>query len=345
MTDSDRRTERIDYDNGGWAEIDYLGDQRHGLWTVYYANGQKNWERELVHDRREGWQRSWAEDGTLLEEHGYHLGVPHGPWRYYYSNGVPKSETTFQFGYQHGRCACWNEAGELTAEGEYQDGEPWCGRFLLGVWDREAREVRETLKEYRDGIDIEAKSLSPAYESASWDLLCDHRCLELEDLTTRRVEEVVGSLRRDVVHFGPGGAPDLSNTNGSFLGWVNIGREGESWPTSEGLPLAPLLQFNCRRTPVTLAGFEDLSALTVFVDPSDMPCRIGRDLVVRAYGPNEELCELQAPASTPRHTQPSYLRFQACRRRFLRPRTCHRLFGLRLRTHTERSGERGSTAT
>lgn len=89
---------RTDYDDGGWCEQQYVDGKLHGRWTVYYASGRKNWEREYQRDRQEGYERNWDEVGNLREEKWYHLGVLHGPWRKWDANGVEELVGDFLFG-------------------------------------------------------------------------------------------------------------------------------------------------------------------------------------------------------------------------------------------------------
>lgn len=47
----------IRYDDGRWCEQEYVDDKLHGTWTVFYANGQKEWERQHLKGRHEGYRQ------------------------------------------------------------------------------------------------------------------------------------------------------------------------------------------------------------------------------------------------------------------------------------------------
>ncbi len=78
----------IRYDDGRWCEREYAGDKLHGRWTVFYATGEKEWERLHVNDLQEGYFRRWDEAGRLIEEMWFHLGELHGLWRKWDESGV-----------------------------------------------------------------------------------------------------------------------------------------------------------------------------------------------------------------------------------------------------------------
>ena len=78
----------IRYDDGRWCEQEYEGDKLHGKWTVFYANAAKEWERQHVDDRKEGYFKRWDKDGCLVEEMWYHLNELHGAWRKWDEKGV-----------------------------------------------------------------------------------------------------------------------------------------------------------------------------------------------------------------------------------------------------------------
>jgi len=93
----------IRYDDGRWCEQEYVDGKLHGRWTVFYANGQKEWERQHVQDRHEGYFRKWDQNGRLVEEMWYHLGVLHGNWKQ--CNEAGKEEVVGDFHYGYSRAA------------------------------------------------------------------------------------------------------------------------------------------------------------------------------------------------------------------------------------------------
>lgn len=87
------------YPDGGWCQQDYVNGKLHGLWSVYFPDGSKNWEREYINDRQEGYQRDWDKNGNLIEEQWYHLNELHGIWKKWDKDGVETIIGEFFYGY------------------------------------------------------------------------------------------------------------------------------------------------------------------------------------------------------------------------------------------------------
>ena len=89
----------IKYSDGGWCQQDYVNGKLHGLWTVYFPDGSKKWEREYINGRQEGYQREWDINGNLVEEQWYHLNELHGVWKKWDNNGIESIVGEFYYGY------------------------------------------------------------------------------------------------------------------------------------------------------------------------------------------------------------------------------------------------------
>src|ERR1043165_4212613 len=89
----------IRYDDGRWCEQQYVDGKLHGNWTVFLANGQKEWERQHARARKEGYFRRWDEAARLIEEQWYHLDELHGCWRRWDEEGQEEVVGDFYFGY------------------------------------------------------------------------------------------------------------------------------------------------------------------------------------------------------------------------------------------------------
>jgi hypothetical protein len=87
------------YDDGRWCEQEYLGDKLNGRWTVFYANGGKEWERLHEKDRKEGYFKRWDRAGRLIEEMWFHLDQLHGRWRKWDKDEAEEIVGDFYFGY------------------------------------------------------------------------------------------------------------------------------------------------------------------------------------------------------------------------------------------------------
>lgn len=145
-----RRTERRDYDEGGWAEIEHVGDEIDGLWTVYFANGEKNWQREYTAGKQHGYERTWTEDGLLIDEKYFRNGQLHGCWRIWYVNGQLWQESQFENGQQAGQQTWWDEQGAVDAQGDIRNGVHE-GTFIIDVWHPQTDGIKEMVVEYQHG--------------------------------------------------------------------------------------------------------------------------------------------------------------------------------------------------
>ena len=92
-------TRTIRYDDGRWCEQQYVDGKLNGTWTVFHADGQREWERQHAADCKEGYFRRWDATGRLIEEQWYHLNELHGLWRRWDEAGREEVIGDFQFGY------------------------------------------------------------------------------------------------------------------------------------------------------------------------------------------------------------------------------------------------------
>ena len=84
-----------------------------GLWTRWYKTGQKNSERIYKNGKSEGLHTSWYENGQKMYELTYKDGTKDGLITEWYENGHKKSELTYKDGVEISEKE-WNEDG--TAE-------------------------------------------------------------------------------------------------------------------------------------------------------------------------------------------------------------------------------------
>ncbi|MBK9974444.1 MAG: hypothetical protein IPP14_06695 [Planctomycetes bacterium] len=149
-----------------------LGEERmHGLWTEFYASGQKKAEGTYVDGARDGLWLGWFEDQQVQSRSLYKLGVEtgdweefhingkpamkgtwiegkkDGDWREWYRDGRPSSVTRYKGGLPDGIWSTWHENGELKSWGEYKDGRK------IGRWTRYFDNlVEESVENYVDGL-------------------------------------------------------------------------------------------------------------------------------------------------------------------------------------------------
>jgi len=146
----ERRTERIDYLRNGWAEIQYVGDYKDGLWTVYRKDGSKHWEREYAAGEQNGYERNWDEAGMLIDEKWFIGGMLHGTWRIWDSSGVLRQLSTFVRGEQEGLQSWWDESANLAAQGTVTAGVRE-GTFIAEVCNAAETATKRMVLAWRGG--------------------------------------------------------------------------------------------------------------------------------------------------------------------------------------------------
>jgi hypothetical protein len=120
--------------------------QKHGVETVYYSTGSKQWSREFDHGQPKGVWRSWYQDGAPRSEcffgdpavdttmtwwyPGGHIqsrgparnGVHRGLWRFYYKNGQLAEEGSFFDNQRSGEWRAWSDDGAVVTLRKYVKG-------------------------------------------------------------------------------------------------------------------------------------------------------------------------------------------------------------------------------
>lgn len=77
-------------------ERNYYRDFLHGKTELYYPNKQKKEEGYFNFDTQDSIYRKWNENGILLLEGYYYMGIPSGEWKEFYDDGTPKSITLYE---------------------------------------------------------------------------------------------------------------------------------------------------------------------------------------------------------------------------------------------------------
>jgi antitoxin component YwqK of YwqJK toxin-antitoxin module len=146
-----------------------------GVWTLYYANGQRSSEIHYLHGRYsgefisfystgpksytqhygpegevEGEDAGWYAEGPRNYKGQYKNGKQDGQWIWWYVGGLKKSETNYRDGKLNGLQAEWSQFGQMTREANYKDGVKE-GREAS--WNE--RGDLEFEHEYKDGKVIE----------------------------------------------------------------------------------------------------------------------------------------------------------------------------------------------
>lgn len=79
-------------DDTKWGCLKYdMTDEpiRHGFWTEWYLNGQKQQEGTYFEGHRNGHWVWWYPNGIKMREGDYIKGAPTGNWSFWKENGAP----------------------------------------------------------------------------------------------------------------------------------------------------------------------------------------------------------------------------------------------------------------
>jgi antitoxin component YwqK of YwqJK toxin-antitoxin module len=94
-----------------------------GVWTTYFANGQKFSERNYTNGLLSGEFKSYSSDGSKSSIFYYDRGRPNGLWTHYYPSGQIKFQQQFSNAVQVGDIVRYYENGSKRAIGHYVDGK------------------------------------------------------------------------------------------------------------------------------------------------------------------------------------------------------------------------------
>jgi antitoxin component YwqK of YwqJK toxin-antitoxin module len=89
-------------------------DQKHGVWIVWYRNGNKKTEGQYDHDVPTGKFAWWYENGQKQAEGTYESGKKSGAWTTWHPNGLKESLVTYVDGKPIGTWMRWDVKGKLV---------------------------------------------------------------------------------------------------------------------------------------------------------------------------------------------------------------------------------------
>jgi antitoxin component YwqK of YwqJK toxin-antitoxin module len=101
---------------------------KHGKYTSWHKNGQKNEEGEYRENLKEGSWFGWYENGQKRAELKFSQGKEDGPQLTWYQNGQKSSEGSMKGGKFQGKWTSWYDNSKKKSEGEFKDGikdGPW----------------------------------------------------------------------------------------------------------------------------------------------------------------------------------------------------------------------------
>jgi antitoxin component YwqK of YwqJK toxin-antitoxin module len=99
--------------------------QKHGLWTAWYPNGNKQVEGTYDRDAPQGKFTWWYESGEKQAEGEYRAGTKHGTWTTWHPSGMKESAAQYQEGALVGKWMLWKADGKLVETRDFREqGEP-----------------------------------------------------------------------------------------------------------------------------------------------------------------------------------------------------------------------------
>ena len=112
-----------EYDEEGNVVLqgEYLEDKRDGKWI--YQTGDAKEVTMYSDDLKNGWDRIYSNDGTLLYEGKFIDDNPNGEHKWFWPNGKLKKEGRYVMGIKTGEWKTFTETGELFLTITYQNGK------------------------------------------------------------------------------------------------------------------------------------------------------------------------------------------------------------------------------
>jgi antitoxin component YwqK of YwqJK toxin-antitoxin module len=98
-------------------------DQKHGLCTTWYKNGQKETEGQYVNDVPVGHVTWWHENGQKAVEGQYANGDRIGSWTWWHQNGQKAVSGDFVKGVEIGKWTWWKEDGKVANSARITEGQ------------------------------------------------------------------------------------------------------------------------------------------------------------------------------------------------------------------------------
>lgn len=127
----------------------YSEGKKHGGYTKWYKNGQKQETGVFTNGVREGKSIWYFETGAIAAEYNYSNGEIDGDVTTYYPNSKPSAYGKYKKGIQTGPWKEYHENGNIKAEGNYANGEKdgeWKNYDDKGNFTKNTKYVKGELK-------------------------------------------------------------------------------------------------------------------------------------------------------------------------------------------------------
>ncbi|MGD8452365.1 MAG: hypothetical protein PVJ57_11150 [Phycisphaerae bacterium] len=108
----------------GVLRLDDGQELDHGLFTRWYANGQKEFEGQFVRGKKEGITKRWHDNGRVWIEERYTHGLKQGSCFTWDPEGRLRKEERYADGLPHGTWTVWTGDGRIKWQASFDHGQP-----------------------------------------------------------------------------------------------------------------------------------------------------------------------------------------------------------------------------
>jgi antitoxin component YwqK of YwqJK toxin-antitoxin module len=153
-----------------YANKPYGVNDKHGVWTSWYENGQKKAEINHAYGCRDGWASSWYENGELASTAPYTNGHLDGYVSSWYEDGKQAFQGEYACG-ETGEWKAWFKNGQLKYQGYFWNHFSHSGHFEHGDYD--AVEEKYNYEEWMDDDDVLDDEWEESWHDTSIDFWWD----------------------------------------------------------------------------------------------------------------------------------------------------------------------------
>jgi antitoxin component YwqK of YwqJK toxin-antitoxin module len=98
-------------------------DERHGPWTAWHPNGQRQQEGTYEHDLQNGPFTWWHSNGQKALHGQFEVGKQNGRWTWWYPSGQKSIQGEYSLGNPTGRWTWWKEDGKVAQSADLSQSE------------------------------------------------------------------------------------------------------------------------------------------------------------------------------------------------------------------------------
>ena len=108
----------------GRKQVSFKNGKKHGLWVVYYRDGQLSEKGTYKNGKKDGLWVDYSWDNGQLGSKGQYIdGKRDGLWETYHDNGQLQTKGYYKDGKKDGLWEYFHENGQLFSKGHLKDGK------------------------------------------------------------------------------------------------------------------------------------------------------------------------------------------------------------------------------